>query len=198
MKARGFVLNRDTGEPVSGVNVVARAKRNGTTTSLGLLTTDEAGYVSFSLSGVADSAALEGVSLEVVGQPDSAVTLVGEELQRRTAGVRSEQGRGGGPAGRPRSRGDGRHAGSSSGAGTGCARLGAVARLVRHPADCRARRGGMHDAGAFYPAGTSDSLRPNRASANPAGATSDFPAACHCRGRHAGDGRGPARPGRGE
>ena len=93
MKARGFVLNRDTGEPVSGVNVVARAKRNGTTTSLGLLTTDEAGYVSFDLSGVVGSTALEGVPLEVVGQPGSAVTVAGEELNgERPASVPSTDG----------------------------------------------------------------------------------------------------------
>ena len=93
MKARGFVLNRDTGEPVCGVNVVARAKRNGTTTSLGLLTTDEAGYVSFDLSGVVDPTALEGVSLEVVGQPDSAARAGGEELNgERPASVLSTDG----------------------------------------------------------------------------------------------------------
>ena len=80
VKARGFVLARDTGEPVPGVNVVARAKRNGTTTSLGLLTTDEAGYVSFDLSGGVDSTVLEEVSLEVVGHSDSTAAGVGEEF----------------------------------------------------------------------------------------------------------------------
>ncbi|WP_043688085.1 carboxypeptidase-like regulatory domain-containing protein [Streptomyces xylophagus] len=75
MKARGFVLHQDTGRPVSGVNVVARARVNGTENSLGLLTTDEAGYVSFDLPGVVDGT----VSLEIVGEPDSAATVAGAE-----------------------------------------------------------------------------------------------------------------------
>jgi hypothetical protein len=73
-KARGFVLNKDTGEPLAGVNVVARGEHEGRTISLGMLTTDDGGYVSFDLTGLVDEAALPRVSLEVVGEPDAIAT----------------------------------------------------------------------------------------------------------------------------
>ncbi|WP_305783253.1 carboxypeptidase-like regulatory domain-containing protein [Symbioplanes lichenis] len=71
MRARGFVLNRDTGEPLAGVNVVVTAGANGDSRPVSLLTTDDAGYVSFDLDG----AGAGPVSLEVVGQPGTAARL---------------------------------------------------------------------------------------------------------------------------
>jgi hypothetical protein len=75
MKARGFVISRDTGKPAEGVAVVARVRSNGTASTLDVLTSDEAGYVSFDLDEQALGAAGGQIWLEVPGAPGARVML---------------------------------------------------------------------------------------------------------------------------
>jgi hypothetical protein len=86
MKARGFVISRDTGDPAAGVGVVAKGSSNGVASTLDVLTSDEAGYVSFDLDGSADGARSERIWLEVTGDPGVKVTLV--EKGKNVAGDR--------------------------------------------------------------------------------------------------------------
>jgi hypothetical protein len=75
MKARGFVISRDTGKPAEGVAVVARMRSNGTASTLDVLASDEAGYVSFDIDERALSGPGAELWLEVPGVAGSSVML---------------------------------------------------------------------------------------------------------------------------
>lgn len=81
MRARGFVVAADTGSPVEGVGVVAKARGDVAERTLGLLSSDSAGYVSFDLSGGPADVPSESVWLEVVGHPEVRASIVDRDRE---------------------------------------------------------------------------------------------------------------------
>lgn len=71
-KLRAFVIQRGSGEPVSGVTVLAKAGSSGGTATLGVLSSDHAGYVSFDVSQAADA---DELWLELANAPRSKAVL---------------------------------------------------------------------------------------------------------------------------
>jgi hypothetical protein len=72
-KLRAFVVERASGRPASGVTVVAKAQYGGITATIGVLSSDSAGYVSFDISQWVDG---EKVWLELAGQQEPAAVVV--------------------------------------------------------------------------------------------------------------------------
>jgi hypothetical protein len=68
MKARAFVVSKETGEPISGVAVTATWRMDGEKVPVALLASDEAGYVSFDVADQVGELFLEA-SPGDVGEP---------------------------------------------------------------------------------------------------------------------------------
>jgi hypothetical protein len=75
-KVRGFVVDNDTGRPVSGVAVLATVELDGgRQIPIGTLASDAAGYVSFDLRGTIGEASPMQVCVTPVGDEPAALTL---------------------------------------------------------------------------------------------------------------------------